>query len=266
MGFQRKVTIMRAFLLLVLTLGLAACTTPARVGLPDSDTVEAGQAAVLTLADLPPVQERIYPGDVLRIVRESGETPTISAFTANSIYELTLYTVMNDGSFAYPFIGRVETAGKTPEQLSAELRERMAPYYREPGVTVNINQAPGNTVFVGGSVRNPQPYSTSVANTLERAIMAAGGVMPNADSRHVALLRSDDKGRYKTYFVDFSQLLHGGDEGRQSTALQRGDVVFVPKSGVGDRIDGVDLYLNQLIPFTKSIGIGANYDLRGNNN
>ncbi|PKQ39031.1 sugar ABC transporter substrate-binding protein [Pseudomonas sp. YY-1] len=256
---------MKAFLLLVLTLGLTACTTPARIGLPDSDTVDAGHAAALTLADLPPAQERIYPGDTLRIVRESGETPTISAFTANSIYELTLYTVLNDGTFSYPFIGKVQAGGKTPEQLSADLGQRLTPYYREPGVTVNINQAPGNTVFVGGSVRNPQPYSTSVATTLEQAILTAGGVMPNADSRNVALLRSDAEGRYKTYFVDFSQLLMAGDQPRQAIALQRGDVVFVPKSGVGDRIEGVDLYLNQLIPFTKSIGIGANYDLRNNN-
>ena len=56
----------------------------------------------------------------------------------------------------------------------------------------------------------------------------------------------------------------GGAQGRQAVALQRGDVVFVPKSGVGNRIEGVDLYLNQLIPFVKSIGIGANYDLRRN--
>lgn len=179
---------MKAFLLLIVTLGLTACTTPARIGLPDSDTLDAGHHAALTLADLPPVQERIHPGDTLRIVRDSGETPTISAFTANSIYELTLYTVLNDGTFSYPFIGKVQAGGKTPEQLSAELKERLTPFYREPGVTVNINQAPGNTVFVGGSVRNPQSYSTNVVTTLEQAIVAAGGVEPNADSRHVANL------------------------------------------------------------------------------
>lgn len=255
---------MKALLPLIVTLGLTACTTPARIGLPDSDTLDAGHRAALTLADLPPVQERIYPGDTLRIVRDSGETPTISAFTANSIYELTLYTVLNDGTFSYPFIGKVQAGGKTPEQLSAELKERLTPFYREPGVTVNINQAPGNTVFVGGSVRNPQSYSTNVVTTLEQAIIAAGGVEPNADSRHVALLRSDPDGRYQAYFVDYSQLLQGDAQGRQAVALQRGDVVFVPKSGVGNRIEGVDLYLNQLIPFVKSIGIGANYDIRRN--
>ena len=47
--------------------------------------------------------------------------------------------------------------------------------------------------------------------------------------------------------------------------LQRGDVVFVPKSSVGNGIEWVDLYLNQLIPFSKSIGVGLTYDLRGKN-
>ena len=46
---------MKALLLIVVMLGLTACNTPARIGLPDSDTVEAGHAAALTLADLPPV-------------------------------------------------------------------------------------------------------------------------------------------------------------------------------------------------------------------
>lgn len=203
---------MKAFLLLIVTLGLTACTTPARIGLPDSDTLDAGHHAALTLADLPPVQERIHPGDTLRIVRDSGETPTISAFTANSIYELTLYTVLNDGTFSYPFIGKVQAGGKTPEQLSAELKERLTPFYREPGVTVNINQAPGNTVFVGGSVRNPQSYSTNVVTTLEQAIVAAGGVEPNADSRHVANLWRGGASR-RTH--------HGGAPRGRSTGMAR---------------------------------------------
>jgi hypothetical protein len=41
--------------------------------------------------------------------------------------------------------------------------------------------------------------------------------------------------------------------------------VFVPKSGVGNKIDGVNLYFNQLIPFSKSLGFGVNYNLRDNN-
>ncbi|HBZ93292.1 MAG TPA: sugar ABC transporter substrate-binding protein, partial [Pseudomonas sp.] len=33
------------------------------------------------------------------------------------------------------------------------------------------------------------------------------------------------------------------------------------KSGGGDRSEGVEVYLNQLIPCTKSMGIGASYTI-----
>lgn len=97
------------------------------------------------------------------------------------------------------------------------------------------------------------------ANTLEQAIVGAGGVNPSGDASMVALLREDAQGAYHAYFLDFSQYLKPGPNGRKSVRLQRGDVVFVPKSNVGERIQGVDTYLNQLIPFTKSIGVGYNY-------
>jgi protein involved in polysaccharide export with SLBB domain len=243
---------------------LGGCNTPAVITLPDGNQVDAGKSAAEDLTKLPPAEERIRVGDTLRIVRTSGEMPSISAFTANSIYELTLYTVMNDGTFQYPFIGTVKAAGKTTAQLAEEIRGRHAAFYQEPRVTVNINQSPGNTVFVGGAVRNPSPLPFPVAPTLEQAIIGAGGIMMDADSSNVALLRMDEEGQYKTYFIDYGKLMHGGIEGRMAVALQRGDVVFVPKSGIGNRVEGVELYLNQLIPFVKTLGIGFNYDLKNN--
>ncbi|MFK1107959.1 sugar phosphate nucleotidyltransferase [Pseudomonas aeruginosa] len=130
---------------------------------------------------------------------------------------------------------------------------------REPRVTVNINQAPGNTVFVGGAVRNPSAVPIPAANNMEQAILGAGGILPVGDARRVALMREDSEGRYHAYFLDFSQLMKIGPEGRKPLAMQRGDIVFVPKSMVGDRIEGVDVYLNQLLPFAKSIGVGVSY-------
>ncbi|MGU1147342.1 polysaccharide biosynthesis/export family protein [Pseudomonas aeruginosa] len=146
---------MKRTLLMLAMLALAACNTPARIPAPDSDTVDSGKRALEELARLPPAMERVRVGDTLRIVRDAGEMPTLSAFNVATIYELTLYTVLNDGSIYYPFIGRIQAAHRTPQEIANELTTKLAPIYREPRVTVNINQAPGNTVFVGGAVRNP---------------------------------------------------------------------------------------------------------------
>lgn len=259
--FDKEAPTMKRLIAALCLALIAGCNTPAVIPLPDDDQLDAGKLALDDLAKLPPPQERIRVGDQLRIVRTSGEVPSISAFTANSIYELSLYTVMNDGTFQYPFIGTVKAEGKTPSQLADEIRGRQIDFYREPRVTVNINQSPGNTVFVGGAVRTPSPLPFPAAPTLEQAIIGAGGIMMNADSRSVALLRLDEQGQYKTYFIDYAKLMQGGIEGRMAVALQRGDVIFVPKSGIGNRVEGVELYMNQLIPFVKTLGVGFNYDL-----
>ncbi|RJX77440.1 polysaccharide biosynthesis/export family protein [Pseudomonas sp. LS-2] len=257
---------MKNTLLLAGVLLLCACNTPARIGLPESPQIQAAQAAGRALAGKPLPPERIHAGDTLRIVRNTGEAPSISAFTANSIYELTLFPVLNDGTFSYPYIGSVKAAGLTVPQLTQVLEDKLAPVYRETALTINISQAPSNTVFVGGAVRNPANLSVSVVTNLEQALVGAGGINPDADARLVALLRQGDDGLYKTYFFDYSKLLYAGSGGPTAPVLlQRGDVVFVPKSSVGNRIDGVNLYFNQLIPFSKSLGFGVNYNLRDNN-
>lgn len=257
---------MKNTLLLASALLLCACNTPARIGLPESPEIKAAEDAGRVLAGKPLPPERIHAGDTLRIVRNTGEAPSISAFTANSIYELTLFPVLNDGTFSYPYIGSVKAAGLTVPQLTKVLEDKLAPVYRETALTINISQAPSNVVFVGGAVRNPSNLPVAVVTNLEQALVGAGGINPDADARLVALLRQGDDGLYKTYFFDYSKLLYAGGGGPSAPVLlQRGDVVFVPKSSVGNRIDGVNLYFNQLIPFAKSVGFGVNYNLRDNN-
>lgn len=256
---------MKKVLLMLGVVTLAACSSPAKVSLPSGDMLKAAHDAGNALAGKPLPAERIRAGDTLRIVRNTGEAPSISAFTANSIYELTLFQVQNDGSFAYPYVGQVKAAGLSTEELTKVLEVKLQKIYRETSLTININAAPGNTVYIGGAVRSPTALSVNVATTLEQAIIAAGGVLSVADSHNVALMRQEESGRYKTYFFDYSSSLFANND-RGPVLLQRGDVVFVPKSHVGNGIESVDLYLNQLIPFSKSIGVGVTYDLRNNNN
>jgi len=257
---------MKTTLLLASALLLCACNTPARIGPPEDPEIKAAQDAGRALAGKPLPPERIHAGDTLRIVRNTGESPSISAFTANSIYELTLFPVLTDGTFSYPYIGSVKAAGLTVPQLTQALEDKLAPVYRETALTINISQAPSNMVFVGGAVRNPANLPVAVVTNLEQALIGVGGINADADARLVALLRQGDDGLYKTYFFDYSKLLYAGGGGPSAPVLlQRGDVVFVPKSSVGNRIDGVNLYFNQLIPFSKSLGFGVNYNLRDNN-
>jgi protein involved in polysaccharide export with SLBB domain len=170
-----------------------------------------------------------------------------------------LYTVRPDGSFSYRYAGRVEAAGKTPDELAQSLRERLGTYYREPGVTINIVSSPSAKVVIGGAVRTPGPLDMSAVATLEQGLFAAGGMLPTADPSHIALLRLNEQQRYELYFIDLSQVLQPVDGGSPTLAFQRGDILFVPKSAAGTAGDGVDVYINQLLPFSRSLGVSYSW-------
>lgn len=238
------------FALFALLLGLSACSTPSSLLLPEQSELDKRRIELHDISKLPPPVTRIMNGDTLRIVRDA-QTPAEKD-------EMVLFFVRPDGSFSFPFVGLVQAVQRTPEEVAAEISQKLAAVYRYPKVTVNIAIAPGNRVFVGGAVRNPSVYELNSAVSIEQAIIAAGGVLPVADSQHIALLRMGRDGLYQVYFTDFSQFLQAP---QHAVILQRGDIVFVPKSALGNAIEGVDLYLNQLLPFSKGIGIGFTYDL-----
>ena len=93
------------FSLLALCGGLAACSTPSTIALPDGKTVEARQLALRDISQLPPPVTRVMNGDTLRIVRDA-QSPAEKD-------EMSLFFVRPDGSFAYPHAGTVHGGGRT---------------------------------------------------------------------------------------------------------------------------------------------------------
>lgn len=210
------------------------------------------------LADMPVVPTRIRAGDTLRIVREAPDSVSLDLRNLVEDSQTQLYVVRPDGTFSFRYAGTLAAAGKTPDELAAELKGKLDAYYRDPGVTINIVASPTSKVVVGGAVRNPLTLDLNAVANLEQAMFAAGGLAVSADPSRVALLRLDAQDRYRAYFIDYSKVLQTGEAGHRSVALQRGDIVFVPKSAAGGSADGVDLYFNQLLPFSRSLGVSRN--------
>ncbi|MEN9658970.1 MAG: hypothetical protein RL571_2435 [Pseudomonadota bacterium] len=231
---------------------LSACSTPSSLLLPEQSVLDQKQIELNNISKLPPPVTRVMNGDTLRIVRDA-QTPAEKD-------EMSLFFVRPDGTFSYPYAGLIQATHRTPEDIAEEISKKLSAIYRYPKVTTNIAIAPGNRVFVGGAVRNPSAYELTAAASIEQAIIGAGGVLPSADSHHIALLRMNEEGLYQVYFTDFSQFLLA-DNNRRGVILQRGDIVFVPKSLLGNAVESVDMYFNQLLPFSKGIGIGFSYDL-----
>ena len=212
-----------------------------------------GQRAVpISVREIPIRPTTIQKGDVLRITRD---------FSEEAVSEEQDFLVRLDGRFAYPFVGAVQAAGKRPEELAEELAQRLAAVFAHPSVTVNITSSPANHVFVGGEVRTPGQYSLAGGVTLLQSLYLAGGLLSTADQENVAILRENSKGIYDVYFVNSEAVFHASTYQRQPIYLQPLDIVFVPKSAIGNAVEVVDLYMNRLVPFTKNISIGAYYSL-----
>jgi protein involved in polysaccharide export with SLBB domain len=243
----------RLLLSALLLATLAGCSTPARVHLPEDEVLELRHKEIYTLAELPPPQVRIQSGDTLRIVRDAQEPSEKD--------DMTLFVVRPDGYFSMPFVGLVKADGRTPEDVGKEVTGKLAKIYRRPNATVNIAIAPSNKVFVGGAVPNAAFFDLVGHATLEQVLLASGGVLPSADSDNIALLRAGTDGKYKLYFFSLASLLQ--DKERPMVAMQRGDIIFVPQSGIGSAVEAVDMYFTRLIPVNKGVGVGFNYDLNG---
>jgi len=132
-------------------------------------------------------------------------------------------TVAKDGTIYFPFVGRVQAAGKTPGQLRDQLASGLGPYIKNPQVDVRVLSYRSQKIQVTGDVKTPGPLSMSdVPLTLVDAITRSGGYTDNADINRVRLTRNG-----KLYVLDANRMLNGGDAS-QNVLLQDGDIINVP--------------------------------------
>lgn len=154
----------------------------------------------------------IHPGDHLNVQVYGDQTLTQSV------------TVLNDGTIAYPLVGEVPVAGKTPEQAAVVLKDRLLKFVRHPVVTVAITELAQPNIMVLGDVKNPGKYQLRSDARLSDAIAAAGG-LPDIDGNYPLARISDPKGNVTQ--VSLQKLLRQGDTS-QDASLSEGDVVYVP--------------------------------------
>jgi polysaccharide biosynthesis/export protein len=149
------------------------------------------------------------------------------------------FPVDADGTFTFPLIGRVKAGGLTMRQLEAEMRRMlMDGYFKNPQISVGIEQYKSQRVFIVGEVRNPGPYALSGNMSLIEAIALAGSTLPSASGEALVVraetngavegptLPTGDKSEVET--IDLKSLQSG--ELAHNLALRDGDTIFVPRA------------------------------------
>jgi polysaccharide biosynthesis/export protein len=149
------------------------------------------------------------------------------------------YTVETDGTFSFPLLGRVKAGGLTLRAFEGELRTKLADgYFRNPQVSVAVEQYRSQRVFIIGEVRQPGPVALTGGMTLIEALARAGSTTPTA-SGEVAIVRvpqgasrgptMPDQDAATEVFRASIRDLEGGALS-QNIELRDGDTIWVPRA------------------------------------
>ena len=140
--------------------------------------------------------------------------------------------VRPDGMISVPLIGDVPAGGRTPEEVSATIKEKLATYLRDPQVAVILTELRSNEylsrVRVTGAVRQPISVPFRQGMTVLDAVLAAGGTTEFASGDHSELFRKQSDGSVKTYDVKLEKIMKKG-ELTTNFPLQPGDIITVPE-------------------------------------
>ena len=120
---------------------------------------------------------RLNPGDIIEI----------SVWKEPELQREVL--LLPDGNIAFPLVGTVQAAGRTPSEIQAEVEERLTRFFPEPVVTVSILQVAGNKLYVTGQVNQPGQFTVDQPVDVLQAIALAGGLTAFADEADIYVLR-----------------------------------------------------------------------------
>ncbi|HYS25513.1 MAG TPA: polysaccharide biosynthesis/export family protein [Vicinamibacterales bacterium] len=163
---------------------------------------------------------------------------TISVFDEPSLSGK--YAVELDGSLAFPLIGRVKAAGLSLRDFESDIRTRLAAgYFRNPQVSVAIEQYRSQRVFVVGEVKAPGTFALTGDMTLIEVLAKAGSTTGGAGDE-IMLVRGH--GRTSATLPEAGAAddvvhvnlkdLQGGAAAARNLALNDGDTVYVPRAQV----------------------------------
>jgi polysaccharide export outer membrane protein len=137
----------------------------------------------------------------------------------------TLQKISMDGSLIMNSVGAVKAAGKTVEELQAEIVKLYKPQIKDDVVTVKLVSA-ASSLYISGAVVRPGKIAMDRPMTALEGIMEAGGWDPSrAKLSDVIVLRLDD-GKQKKFKLDLNKTLQGRDP--EPFYLKPFDIIYVP--------------------------------------
>lgn len=139
------------------------------------------------------------------------------------------FVIGPDGKIQYTFVGDIEAAGLTKEQLKQRLIKELERFVKVPEVSISITAYKSKNIYVLGEVTRPGQYPMKGDSiSLRDAIIAAGLHTRDAALRRVYIIKlAEEKVIPKK--VDLFALLYKGRM-KYNLNLAPGDIVVVPST------------------------------------
>ncbi len=207
---------------IVLAIGSSGCGGT-RSFVPRTEVIPFSPEQEAALRSESAVQYRIQEGDLLKV-----------RFAYERALDQDGVIVLSDGSVSLVGVDHVKVAGLTLAEVDSALTAAYSREYREPELSVMIQDTKGRRVYVLGEVRNPGLYAVPLGGSdLISAITMANGFTENAALDGTVVVRVTKAG-YQFQEVNLASL--GKPEfGLASTIpLRPYDIVYVPRSRIGN--------------------------------
>lgn len=169
---------------------------------------------------------RIVPGDKL-ILNFGFSSSSPTGFLQHEV------RVRPDGRISVFPVGDVVAAGHTTRELEKALVDLLAVSLKEPRVVVEVAEVAGNQVHVLGEVEKPGSYPAEPFVTVLQAITAAGGFKDGAARNNVLVFHRDGARNVSVARIQVDRALKRGSI-ESDVPLSRFDIVYVPRSGLGN--------------------------------
>jgi polysaccharide export outer membrane protein len=182
----------RFFLILAACAVEAGCAAPKIGGAPQLTVLPGTELPVPQRPDLAATDRPYYIGPRDKL--------TIDVFGAPELAQKEVQ-IDTAGRVAFPLAGSVEAVGKTPEELSGAIADRLrGAYFRDPKVTVNLVEVASQVVTVEGQVKMAGIYPVVGRMTLMGAVASAQGMTDNAAVKDVVIFRTVGGRRYAALY------------------------------------------------------------------
>jgi polysaccharide export outer membrane protein len=150
------------------------------------------------------------------------EHPELTAPGSMAQLDANSREVLSDGTVFFPYIGKIQAAGKTVAQIREQLRMGLLPQYTEVKVDVKVYRYNSQSILLAGAFKTPgtQPI-TNIPLSLVQAISTAGLDLNDANLAGLTLTRDG-----REYVLDIDALNRKGSQ-LSKIFLKNGDYLHL---------------------------------------